>query len=82
MIPIFANDLFGDKPYEKVLGLFVSINTAGYAVGAPVMNWTFDHFGTYRPVFLLCAALMTGVLVASQFVMNAADKEKRKVMER
>lgn len=79
MIPIFANDLFGDKPYEKILGLFVSINTAGYAVGSPVMNWTFDHFGTYRPVFLLCAVLMLGVLVASQFVMNAAEKEKQKV---
>lgn len=82
MIPIFANDLFGDKPYEKILGLFVSINTAGYAVGSPVMNWTFDHFGTYRPIFFLCAALMAAVLVASQIVMNAAEREKRKVLDR
>lgn len=77
MLPIFANDLFGDKPYEKIMGLFVSVNTAGFAVGSPLMNWSFDRFGTYRPIFLVCACVMIAVLIIFQFVLNAAQKCKK-----
>jgi len=80
MLPIFANDLFGDKPYEKVMGLFVSVNTAGFAVGSPLMNWTFDRFGTYRPIFLVCAVIMIAVLIIFQFILNAAQKCKDEIM--
>lgn len=76
MLPIFANDLFGDKSYEKVMGIFVSVNTAGFAAGTPVMNWCFDTFGTYKPAFVACAGIMAVVMVVFQFVLSAADKGK------
>ena len=76
MLPIFANDLFGDKSYEKVMGIFVSVNTAGFAAGTPVMNWCFDTFGTYKPAFCACAGIMAVVMVVFQFVLSAADKRK------
>ena len=82
MLPIFANDLFGDKAYEKVMGLFVSVNTAGFAVGAPLMNWSFDRFGTYRPIFLVCAGIMIIVLIAFQFILNASQKVKKEIIEK
>lgn len=80
MLPIFANDLFGDKSYEKIMGLFVSVNTAGYAIGAPLMNWSFDKFGTYKPMYFICSAIMLVVVIVFQFVLNAANREKRRII--
>ncbi len=77
MLPIFAGDLFGERSYDKTLGIFVSVNTAGYAVGAPLTNWFFDHFGTYTPMFLVCAVLMLIVTIVSQFNVTAAHKLKK-----
>lgn len=77
MLPILAGDLFGERSYDQTLGLFVSINTAGYAVGAPIANWVFDHFGTYKPMFLLCAGLMIVIVIVSQFNVSAAQKLKK-----
>lgn len=77
MLPIFAGDLFGERSYDKTLGLFVSVNTAGYAVGAPLTNWFFDRFGTYTPMFFVCAILMAVVTVVSQFNVTASQKIKK-----
>lgn len=68
MLPLIAGDLFGEKEYSKMLGIFVSVNTAGYAVGPLVSNACFDMIGTYRPVFFVYAAVMAGVTVAFLFV--------------
>ncbi len=74
MLPLFAGDLFGKKSYNKILGLFVSVNTAGYALGSPLMNWVYDTRGSYKPALLLCAVIMVLVTVIFQFVLNAAHK--------
>ncbi len=68
MLPLIAGDLFGEKEYSKLLGVFVSVNTAGYASGPLISNLCFDAIGTYRPVFIAYAFLMTGVTVAFLFV--------------
>ena len=77
MLPIFAGDLFGERSYDHTLGLFVSVNTAGYAVGAPVANWVFDHFGTYSPLFPVCAVLMVVLCIITQFNVSAAHKYRK-----
>ncbi len=79
MLPIFAGDLFGEKSFNKILGLFVSINTAGYAVGAPLTNWVFDRFGTYKPMFVAGAVIMAIVTIIFQFVISASQKDKEQV---
>ena len=80
MLPIFAGDLFGEKSFNKILGLFVSINTAGYAVGAPMTNWVFDKFGTYKPMFLVCAVAMAVVTIVFQFVISASHKDRMEIL--
>ena len=35
MLPLIAQDLFQGPQYNKMLGIIVSVNTAGYAVGTP-----------------------------------------------
>ena len=79
MLPIYALDLFGSRSYAKVLGLFVSVNVSGYAVGAPLMNLCYDLFASYKPILILVGCVMCGVLLLLQFVITSAHKEQQKI---
>ena len=79
MLPIFAADLFGEKSFNQMMGIFVSINTAGYAIGAPLANAVFDVCATYKPMFIFCGCVMAVVTVVFQFVLNASHKEREKI---
>lgn len=78
LLPIYAGDLFGQRSFNKILGIFVSVNTAGYAVGAPMINIIFDKFGSYNPGFILCAVLMTGIIISMQFIISTAHSYQKK----
>ena len=79
MLPIYASDLFGEKSYEKILGIFVSVNTAGYALGAPVVNLCYDSLGTYSPILVICSFIMLLITVVMQFVISKAHRVRREV---
>ena len=79
MLPIYASDLFGEKSYEKILGLFVSFTSAGYACGIPVLNFCYDKLGTYRPMLMVCALSMLAVTVVLQFVISVCHKIRQEV---
>ena len=76
MLPIFAGDIFGQKSYNKILGIFVSVNTAGYAFGVPLTNLSYDLFGTYIPVFVLFFLTMLAITVVFQFIAKASKRER------
>ena len=80
MLPIYANELFGQKSFDKILGVFVSVNTAGYALGAPLANWCYDFFGSYKVALVSGALLMLAVVVLMQFVVSKARSEKQKIL--
>lgn len=80
MLPLIAADMFGERSYAKMMGLMVSINTAGYALGAPVTNWICDMTGTYKNVLIVLAAIMAVVLVMFQLILNQAGKDRAVVM--
>lgn len=80
MLPLYAGDLFGDRDYDKIMGMFVSFNVAGYALGAPIVNLGFDIAGSYTPILVILGFLMLAVIVALQFVISAAHRVQRKVM--
>lgn len=80
MLPLYAADLFGEKSYDKILGIFVSLNTAGYAVGGPVINGVFDLTGSYISVIFIMAAVMLGVTIAMQFVISSAHKLRDEIL--
>ena len=79
MIPIYSSDLFGDKSYGRILGLFVSMNTAGFAIGAPLTNLCYDLTGSYKTGFYIGIVIMLCVTVCLQFVISAANKTRKKV---
>ena len=79
MLPLIAGDLFGEKEFGKMLGVFVSVNTAGYAVGPLVSNVCFDAIGTYTPVFFVYGAVMVGVTVAFMFALKKAKTTQAQI---
>ena len=65
------------KSNNKILGIFTSVNTAGFALGSPIANICFDAFGSYKPALYGAGILMILVTVGMQFVIFAAEKQKR-----
>lgn len=80
LVPLIAADLFGDKEFAKIMGIFVSVNTAGFAFGTPVANAIFDVFGTYTPALYIIAGAMLAIMVGFWFIINASEKEKKKLL--
>lgn len=81
MLPIYANDFFGDKDYDRMMSLFVSFNTFGYACGAPLVNLCYDTLGSYTPILIALGFLMIVTLVTLHFIVGAAHKVRCKIEE-
>ena len=79
MLPIYAGDLFGDKSFDKVLGVFVSVNSVGYALGSVIINGCFDIFGSYKYVFIAAACVMFALTCTLQYVMTVSKRIKKEV---
>ena len=80
VIPLVTNDLFGNANYDKILGYMIAANYSGYAVGAPVVNMCYDQFGTYKPVLLILAVVMLMSMIAFQFIITTAGKDRAKII--
>lgn len=81
IIPLYACDLFGEKCYSKMLGVFISASTAGCALGSPILNFCYDAMGSYVTAFWACVALMLVVVVMLQYVISAGHKVRKEIEE-
>lgn len=81
MLPLLAEEIFGQRSFAQMLGIFVAVNTAGYAVGAPVVNLVYDLCGTYKPVLIVLAVIMILVAIELQRVLRVVKKEKAEAYE-
>lgn len=79
MLAIFAGDLFGQKAYDKIMGIFVACNVFGYAVGVPIVNIWYDIFGTYNGILIINAGVMALVFITWHFIISSAHKVKKEV---
>ena len=75
MLPIYSRELFGEKRFNEALGLFASINTAGYAVGEPLSQLCFDLFGSYTAFINISVVMMAIALVTIHIVITASRKK-------
>ncbi|MBR6572943.1 MAG: MFS transporter [Clostridia bacterium] len=82
MIPLMTNDLFGSASYIKALGVLISANSLGLCLGTPLADIYFDRFGTYRPCFWFFTVLILLVLVGYQFIISAAYKDKKAILDK
>jgi len=81
MLPLYASELFGNKDFDKILGIFVSVNYSGFAIGAPLGNLCFDIFGDYKIAFLAFGIIMLFVTPAMQYSLTAANKDKKLILD-
>jgi len=80
MIPLLSNDLFGSASYNKVLGIFMAMNSLGLCLGSPLGDLYFDLFGTYRPCFWFFSILLAVVAVGYLLVIRAVYKDKKIIL--
>ena len=80
MLTLITNDLFGSASYNKVLGVFLSMNSLGLCLGTPLGELLRKLTGDYRICFWIFSALLVIVIVTYQFVLNVANKEKQAVL--
>ena len=78
VIPLVVNDLFGSVDYDKFLGLFAALNYLGYSASAPLVNLCYDITGSYDVIFVPFAIFMGIACIVFQFVISAANKERKK----
>ena len=76
MLPIYAREFFGQHGFASRLGIIVSLNTAGYALGAPFLNLIFDLTGTYLIGFLAAAGMMATMLLLMLCIMPRKQKAR------
>lgn len=76
MIPLLSNDLFGSASYNKVLGIFMAMNSLGLCLGSPLGDLYYDIYGTYKPCFWFFAVLIIVVITGYLWVIKAANKDK------
>ena len=81
MLPLFASEMFGNKSFVKVVGIFSAANTAGLALGAPFSNMCFDIFGSYKLSFLILAIFMLFALVAMNFIIRKANGDRKIILD-
>ena len=79
MLPIISGDLFGQRSFDEVLGIFGSANAIGYAVASPVMNWFYDIFHTYSYGMFICLGLLMVVMIIMQIVITSAYRTRKKL---
>ena len=80
MLPLYASELFGNKSFDKIVGIFAAASTAGFALGAPFANLCYDMLGNYNLPFIVFACLMIFVTVAMQFVLRAAHRDRAVIL--
>ncbi len=78
-IPLIVNDLFGSVSYDKMLGIFSAINYSGYALGSPIINLSYDVFGSYKYALIICGVLMLACCIAFRFVLKEVEKVRQQV---
>jgi MFS family permease len=74
MLPLITADLFGEKDFPKLVGIIVSLNVSGYAVGTPLVNLLFDLTGTYMSMLYIIVPTVIALMVAFVLIIRAAHK--------
>lgn len=81
MLPLIAMDIFGSRDNVRILGIVISVNTAGYAVGTPLVNLCYDLQGTYQTILFVMGGLMAATTCISMLAMNAAKEYRENTLK-
>lgn len=80
MIPLMTNDLFGSASYNKVLGIFMAMNSLGLCLGSPIGELLRKLTGDYRFCFWFFSFVLIVVIIGFQYVLRTANKQKNAIL--
>ena len=81
MLPIIVRELFGEESFDNALGIFVGVNTAGYAL-TPIADFIFDSTGSYDLWISICIALFFAIAVAMNIVITLSKRDRKLVAKK
>ena len=81
VLPIYAKDLFGEKAFNHMLGICVSANTAGSALGGIFFNFVYKSFelDNYTIPLQISAIGMLAVVLIVQYVITKAHRTQKEI---
>ena len=72
ILPLFMKEVFGFREFAKFMSYSVIFRTIGNAIGSPMLNFVYDHTGSYKIVLILFAAISVTLII---FGNIATDKK-------
>lgn len=75
-VSLVVGDVFGNKEFGKYLGLMSALNSIGFAIGDPIMNFVYTLFHSYNLAIWIAVGIIAVVLIAFQLVLNVAYKDR------
>ena len=79
MLSIYASELFGDKSFGKVIGIFAAMHYTGSALASPTVNVIYDLSGSYKPAFMMLGVAMILMLVMIHIAVSRANAMRLKI---
>ncbi|NLG37894.1 MAG: MFS transporter, partial [Clostridiales bacterium] len=76
LIPLTVSQLFGNKDFASIFGLYTAFSSAGIAAGNPLFNLAYDLWGSYTHAALIYAGLLGIIIVSMAFVFRLAKRER------
>ena len=82
-VPLLSTSLFGYKPQNTIIGIFMALIPASSVITCPIVNMLYDRIGSYSPIFLGTAGIgtVTTVLMIPLFIMAGRDRKRLESME-
>lgn len=80
MLPLLTHDLFGSTSYNKILGIFMAMNSLGLCLGSPLGELLRRITGDYRACFWFFSIVMAAVIISFQLILKTANKEKNAIL--
>ena len=77
IIPLMAAELFGLKVMGRVMGLILTVDGLGEAIGPVVAGGIRDHSGSYTPGFVALIALSVLGTLAVAFLPKTTEVKKK-----
>lgn len=75
LVPLIARNVMTKRQYSEYLGIYIASLIAGITAGVPVINFSYDVFGSYAPALLFNIALG---IVSLWLLLPVLDDKKNK----
>lgn len=81
-VPLLSTSLFGYKPQNTIIGIFMALIPASSVITCPIVNMLYDRIGSYNPIFLGTAGIgaTVVVLMIPLFILASRDRKQLESM--